>query len=118
VADRLGVDVETLRPDVELGEELAVDSLDLADLVVALEEELSLVLPWDLIATVRTFGDLVDVACPKEIAVGLASPPGLLPALHERRHAAAEPSLLGLRGGRLAGLRGVLLLLIALLRLR
>jgi acyl carrier protein len=68
VADRLGVDVQTLQADVELGADLAVDSLDLADLALALEEELSIVISDDALATVRTFGDLVGVARPRSRA--------------------------------------------------
>ena len=62
VADRLGVSVEELGPDVSLTDDLAVDSLDLIDLTLGLEAELGIVVPESAIDEVRTYGDLVLLA--------------------------------------------------------
>jgi acyl carrier protein len=59
VADSLGVDVKELTPDVSLPDELAVDSLDLVELTLALEEGLCITLPERVMAGVRNFGDLL-----------------------------------------------------------
>ena len=59
VAERLGVDVGDLTPEVSLTDELAADSLDLADIEIGIEEELGLALPQRLLAEVRAYGDLV-----------------------------------------------------------
>jgi|GEM_PF-4932737 len=60
VADRLGVEPSTLVPQVSLRDELAVDSLDLLDVMVALEDELGVVLPERMLDEIRTIADLVS----------------------------------------------------------
>ena len=75
VADRLGVGNEELVPDVDLREDLAVDSLDLLELGLAVEAEFGITFPERDLAQVRRYGDLV------ETTVDLVG---------ERRH--AEPS--------------------------
>ncbi len=62
VADTLGVGVEDLQPEVSLTDDLAADSLDLAELLARLETELGLVLPDRLVEGLRTYGDLVRAA--------------------------------------------------------
>jgi acyl carrier protein len=59
VAESLGVDAEALGPEVSLTDELAADSLDLAELVVRLETDLGVVLPDRVVDRIRTFGDLL-----------------------------------------------------------
>src|SRR2546421_635898 len=59
VAERLGVGPEELRPDVSLADDLAVDSLDLIDLALALEAEWGVVLRRRALESVRTYGDLL-----------------------------------------------------------
>lgn len=61
VADRLGVEPETLGDaQLSLRDELAADSLDLADVMVAIEDELGVVLPDRILDDVRTVADLVS----------------------------------------------------------
>jgi acyl carrier protein len=62
VADHLGVGPEELTPEVSLVDQLAVDSLDLLDLTLALESELGVILPESTLERVRTYGDLVAAA--------------------------------------------------------
>jgi acyl carrier protein len=60
VADHLGVGTEELAPDISLTDDLAVDSLDLVELALALESEFGIDVPERLLDEVRTYGDLVD----------------------------------------------------------
>ena len=60
VAEHLGVAEDSLSPELSLVEDLAADSLDFAELALAIEEELDLVVPEDVLEPVRTYGDLVD----------------------------------------------------------
>ncbi|HJQ83930.1 MAG TPA: acyl carrier protein [Candidatus Binatia bacterium] len=60
VADRLGVDARRLSTDVSLRDDLAVDSLDLAEIAIAIESELGVVLPRRFLDDVRSVGDLID----------------------------------------------------------
>src|SRR5438067_133227 len=62
VADTLGVGIDELAPDVSLTDELAADSLDLAELAARLEAELGLVVPDRVVERLRTYGDLVRAA--------------------------------------------------------
>lgn len=59
-ADHLGVDEGDLRDELSLVDDLAADSLDLAELGLALEDELELSIPERVLAEVRTYGELVD----------------------------------------------------------
>ena len=60
VAEHLGVAEEELSPELSLVEDLAADSLDFAELAVAVEEELDLSIPDRVLDDVRTYGDLID----------------------------------------------------------
>lgn len=59
VADVLGAGAEELAPEVSLTDELAADSLDLAEIAVALEAAFGIVMPERAVESVRTYGDLV-----------------------------------------------------------
>ena len=60
VAEHLGVAEEELSPELSLVEDLAADSLDFAELALAIEEELDLVMPEDVLEPIRTYDDLVE----------------------------------------------------------
>ncbi len=59
VAEELGVDANTLAPDTLLADDLAADSLDLAELGCVLENELGVELEDHVMDALRTYGDLV-----------------------------------------------------------
>jgi acyl carrier protein len=61
VAEQLGIGTEELSPIVSLTDDLAADSLDLVELALAIEQDLDIVLPDNLMAEVRTYGDLLAV---------------------------------------------------------
>ena len=61
VADGLGVEADELTADVSLTDDLAADSLDLLELVLAAESEFGVTIPERRIEALRTYGDLVDV---------------------------------------------------------
>jgi len=64
VAERLGVSPEDLIPEASLADELAVDSLDLLEIAIAIEADLGIAIAERLLVDVRSYGDLVDlVAC-------------------------------------------------------
>jgi acyl carrier protein len=62
VADRLGVAEAHLALHVSLRDDLALDSLDFADLAAAMEAELCIAVPPTLLRQVRTYGDLLELA--------------------------------------------------------
>jgi acyl carrier protein len=59
VADTLGTGEDDLTASVSLLDDLAVDSLDLLELALKIEEALDVSLPERLLSAVRTYGDLV-----------------------------------------------------------
>ena len=59
VADRLGVAYEELTPGVSLRDDLAADSLDLVELILALEAEFASAFPATVVDQLRTFGELL-----------------------------------------------------------
>ncbi len=60
VTDQLGVDKDSLRPEANLLDDLGADSLDVVELVMALEEEFSIEVPDDDVENIRTVGDIVQ----------------------------------------------------------
>lgn len=58
LARQLGLDAEEVRPESHLVHDLGVDSLDAADLVLALEETFGLEVPDADLAKLQTLGDV------------------------------------------------------------
>jgi len=59
LSDTLGVNAEDLTDETSLTDDLAADSLDLMQVVIALEEELSVEIDERRLAGIRTVGDLI-----------------------------------------------------------
>lgn len=59
VADSLGVDAETITEETSFKEDLGADSLDLFELVMALEEEYDVEIPTEDLEQIATVGDVV-----------------------------------------------------------
>lgn len=58
VAEQLGVDIETLTPEANILEDLGADSLDVVELVMAIEEEFDIEIPDEDAESMRTLGDV------------------------------------------------------------
>ncbi|MEE9281409.1 MAG: acyl carrier protein [Myxococcota bacterium] len=59
ITDQLGVDRESLTPEANLLDDLGADSLDVVELVMALEEEFGIEVPDDDVENMRTIGDII-----------------------------------------------------------
>ena len=60
IADKLGVDSSNITMDTNFEEDLGVDSLDIVELSMALEEEFDIgEMSEEDLATIKTVGDLV-----------------------------------------------------------
>ena len=59
--DRLGIAPQLLGAHVMLGDDLAIDSLDLLEVVIDLESAFGIVVPEQAIDRVRTVADLIHV---------------------------------------------------------
>ena len=57
-ADSLGADVNTLTAETSFKEDLGADSLDLFEMVMALEEEFEVEIPTEDLENINTIGDV------------------------------------------------------------
>ena len=57
-ADSLGADVNTLTAETSFKEDLGADSLDLFEMVMALEEEFEVEIPTEVLENIKTIGDV------------------------------------------------------------
>ena len=57
-ADSLGADVSTMTAETSFKEDLGADSLDLFEMVMALEEEVEVEIPTEDLENIKTIGDV------------------------------------------------------------
>ena len=57
-ADSLGADVNTLTAETSFKEDLGADSMDLFEMVMALEEEFEVEIPTEDLENIKTIGDV------------------------------------------------------------
>lgn len=57
-ADSLGTDVNNLTAETSFKEDLGADSLDLFEMVMALEEEFEVEIPTEDLENIKTIGDV------------------------------------------------------------
>ena len=57
--EKLGVEPQEINLDTSFKEDLAVDSLDMYDLITALEDEFNIELPEERTADIYAVGDLI-----------------------------------------------------------
>lgn len=60
IAEQLNCDGETIGLDISFKDDLGADSLDLFELVMALEEEYGLEIPAEELSDVETVGDIIE----------------------------------------------------------
>jgi acyl carrier protein len=100
VAEMLGTSQGEITASMSLMDDLAVDSLDLLELSLEMEETFDVSLPERLLAAVRTYGDLAALVLDRvQDPVTVAAEPALVraritPASTETRQAAARVHVL------------------------
>ena len=60
IAEQLNVDVSEVKPEASFKEDLEADSLDLFELVMALEEEYDVEIPSEDLEKILTVQDVID----------------------------------------------------------
>lgn len=60
IAERLSVDAEEVELNTSFKDDLGADSLDLFELVMALEDEFDVEIPADELANINTVNDVVE----------------------------------------------------------
>lgn len=61
LADQLGIDAGSIKPEQEVVKDLGADSLDVVELMMALEDEYGITLPEGEVEKVETVQDIVDM---------------------------------------------------------
>ena len=59
VVDQLDADEDKVTLDANIQDDLGADSLDVVDLVMAIEDEFSIEIPEDQVENIKTIGDIV-----------------------------------------------------------
>jgi len=60
IANQLSVDIKKLTEKTNIAEELGADSLDVVEILMALEEEFDVSIPDEAIPNIKTIKDVVD----------------------------------------------------------
>ena len=60
IANQLSVDVKKLSESTNIAEDLGVDSLDLVEILMAIEDEFSVSIPDEAIPSLKTIKDAAD----------------------------------------------------------
>ena len=60
IADQLGVGEEEIKPESRFIEDLGADSLDIVELIMAMEEEFETEIPDEEAEKIMTVGDTID----------------------------------------------------------
>lgn len=60
ISEQLNLDAEDITPDTSFKDDLGADSLDLFELVMALEEEYDLEIPTEELTDMQTIGDVME----------------------------------------------------------
>ena len=60
IANQFGIDTDELSEDTDIVADLGADSLDVVEMMMALEEEFGITIEDEKIAELKTVGDVVD----------------------------------------------------------
>lgn len=60
VVDQLGADADAVKPEAAFIDDLGADSLDVVELVMAMEEAFDISIPDEAAETIKTVGDAID----------------------------------------------------------
>lgn len=60
LAEQLNCEVSTITPETSFKDDLGADSLDLFELVMALEDEYNVEIPAEELTDLNTVGDVID----------------------------------------------------------
>lgn len=60
IADQLGLSEDDIKPESKFIEDLGADSLDIVELIMAMEEEFQTEIPDEQAEKIRTVGDAIE----------------------------------------------------------
>lgn len=59
ISEQLGIEVDNITEASYIQEDLGADSLDIVDLIMAIEDEFDVEIPEDQVENIKTIGDIV-----------------------------------------------------------
>ena len=60
IVEQLGVEADQVKPEAQFVNDLGADSLDTAELIMALEEEFDIEIPDEKAEKIKTVGEAID----------------------------------------------------------
>lgn len=60
LSEQLDIEEDEITPESRIADDLGADSLDIVDLVMAIEDEFEVEIPDEEIETIKTVGDVVN----------------------------------------------------------
>ncbi|MDD6102364.1 MAG: acyl carrier protein [Clostridiales bacterium] len=67
LSDQLGIDVSNVTEETSFQDDLRIDSLDLFEVVTALEDEFEIEIPQEELDSIKTVGDVIEYLASKGI---------------------------------------------------
>ena len=61
LAAELNIDASTITPDTDLSRDLGADSLDLYEMIMALEEKYDITIPEEELKSIHTINDVMEI---------------------------------------------------------
>ena len=61
IAEQMGVDQDSINPETKLIEDLKADSIDAAEMILSIEDQLDILVDDDAIMNVQTVQDILDI---------------------------------------------------------
>ena len=61
IADQMGVEEDSINPETRLVEDLKADSIDAAEMILSIEDQLDILVDDDAIMNVKTVQDILDI---------------------------------------------------------
>jgi acyl carrier protein len=58
LSNQLGVDSDTIKQDTDIIKDLGADSLDIVEMLMVIEQEYDVVIPDEVITSLKTVGDV------------------------------------------------------------
>ena len=60
LSEQLDADIDSITPETDISDDLGADSLDVVEMLMAIEDEFDIEIPDDKVESLKTVGQVVD----------------------------------------------------------
>ena len=60
LSEQLDADIDSITPETDIADDLGADSLDVVEMLMAIEDEFDIEIPDDRVESLKTVGQVVD----------------------------------------------------------